>query len=111
MDEEKNELNIDNEDDDNKKANQECCIAVLLNIIGFVCSYLYASVFFKFGPIIAELLFSIGFILMIHVRIKYPKNTFGKILMIMYILVIIFAIISFIVFIYTCISCAQSCPG
>lgn len=111
MDEEKNELNINNEEDDNKKANQECCIAVLLNIMGFVCSYLYLSVFFKLGPIIAELLFSIGFILMIHVRIKYPKNTFGKVLMILYILAIIIAIIAIIILLYTCISCVQSCPG
>lgn len=115
MNEEKNELNIDNEDDDknddNKKANQECFISFILNIIGFVCSYLYYSTFFTLGPIIAEILFSIGFILMIHVRIKYPKNIFGKVLMIFYISIIIVALILMIYLFYTCISCVQSCPG
>lgn len=38
-------------------------------------------------------------ILMIYVRVKYPKNVFGKILMILYIIVIILTIL-FVIFMY-----------
>ena len=60
------------------------------------------------------ILMAAGLILMIYVRIKYPKNVFGKVLMWLYIasaiimvlLVIAYALIAFIACM-SCISCIQ----
>jgi hypothetical protein len=55
-----------------------------------------------------------GFILMIYVRVKYPKNTFGKVLMWLYIIWLIMMVIAAILVIATCVMCVNelsSCPG
>ena len=54
-------------------------------------------------------LFSIaGLVLMIIIRVKYPKNKFGKILMWIY---IVFFVLSFLVLFVTLLACFTSCYG
>lgn len=55
-----------------------------------------------------------AFVLMIYVRVKYPKNTFGKVLMWLYIIGLIFYILAIILAVVMCAMCLntiQSCPG
>ena len=52
-----------------------------------------------------------GFVLMVYVRVKYPKNVFGKVLMWIYIVGFILYLIAAIVLLIACISCANSCSG
>lgn len=112
---------------DNKKANKLCWISLtcafgpwvlwmvtdklkdvaegslLGNVVGIICNI--ADALSLFG-------FLAALILMIYVRVKYPKNIFGIILMVLYIIVIIIVIL-FIIFIYImCSTCAggfESC--
>lgn len=54
----------------------------------------------------------VAIVLMIYVRVKYPKNVFGKILMWLYIIVIILAILFFLFVMIMCSTCvggAESC--
>ena len=64
-----------------------------------------------FGTV-SLLLMIAGLAIMIYVRVKYPKNVFGKVLMWLYIIVGIISIIIFIVYIlfiiWACVSC-MSC--
>ena len=48
---------------------------------------------------------------MVVVRVKYPKNTFGKVLMWIYIVEIILAIISVVLLFLMCMACANSIDG
>ncbi|MDO5154874.1 MAG: hypothetical protein Q4D51_02815 [Eubacteriales bacterium] len=48
-------------------------------------------------------------VLMIYVRIKYPKNIFGKVLMWLYIVIAILIVVAVIVLIVTCLVTCQSC--
>ncbi len=52
-----------------------------------------------------------GFVLMVYVRVKYPKNVFGKVLMWIYIIGFILYLVAAIVLLIACISCANSCSG
>lgn len=59
-----------------------------------------------------------GLVLMIYVRVKYPKNIFGKVLMWLYIIMGIIGIIVFIVYMVfimvtcvACFSCLSDMPG
>ncbi|MBR3825338.1 MAG: hypothetical protein IKJ39_09085 [Lachnospiraceae bacterium] len=73
------------------------------DVLGVICNV--ADALSLFGWLAA-------LILMIYVRIKYPKNVFGKILMVLYIIVIILVIL-FIIFMYimcsTFVSGCESC--
>ncbi len=64
-----------------------------------------------FGTV-SLLLMIAGLAIMIYVRVKYPKNVFGKVLMWLYIILGIISIIIFIVYIlfiiWACVSC-MSC--
>lgn len=93
------EKNISNNNAEyNKKANILCIISLLLvsyvpSLTGSVNGYWLCKV--------------IAFILMVYVRIKYPKNKFGKYIMIFYITTIIL----YIVFISMLVNGLQSCQG
>ena len=52
-----------------------------------------------------------AFVMLVYIRVKYPKNLFGKILM--WIAIVIFAmlIISIGFVLITCVSCARNFPG
>ena len=107
--EEKINYNIEEKEAD-KKANKLCIISLLIIIIPNILAYIFEirsdlMIFLAaFGPLIA-------YVIMIYARVKYPNNTFGKILMALYILGIIVLIIAFCVSIISCINNPPSCPG
>ena len=122
--------------EDNKRANILCIISLACEIL----PYLIASILSIFTSTITELaevnadtevnalpeiftnilgiacllLMIAGLTIMIYVRVKYPKNVFGKVLMWLYIIVGIIQLIIFIVYIlfiiWACVSC-MSCMG
>ena len=53
----------------------------------------------------------VGLVLMIIARVKYPKKTFPKILMWLYIAKIIIAIILLIIVCIACVSCVNNAQG
>jgi len=116
--------------EDNKRANILCIISLACELLPF----LLASVFSFFTSTLTEvtevdldaassasdilmnilstgclLLMIAGLAIMIYVRVKYPKNVFGKVLMWLYIVLGTIAIIIFIVYmlfiLWACISC------
>ena len=59
-----------------------------------------------------------GIAMMIYVRVKYPGNTFGKVLMWLYIILAALAVILFIIYMVvalvaciSCLSCLNDMPG
>ena len=52
-----------------------------------------------------------AWVLMIIVRVKYRHNTFGKVLMIVYLVLLALLVIACIILFVTCINCIRSCPG
>ena len=56
-----------------------------------------------------------GIVLVIYVRVKYPKNIFGKVLMWIYIVLAVLALIAFIVMLVACtLACGyliETCQG
>ena len=105
--------------------------ANLLCIISLICMYgvpfitgLFTSLFTRNGDIssagstLTSLFTSLSglstiaaWVLMIIVRVKYRNSTFGKVLMIVYIVMLALVIIGFIILMASCISCLRSCPG
>lgn len=65
--------------------------------------------------ILATLLLIAGIALLIYVRVKYPGNKFGKVLMWIYIVLAILMIIAIIVIIIACsmamITCGEGCAS
>lgn len=103
--------------EDDKKANKLCIISLVLKyvpsiLIGGVYSAVDSSnsianaltLLLGLGPLAA-------LILMIYVRVKYPKNTFGKVLMWLYIIEIVFSLIAIVIIMITCAGILNSCKG
>ena len=88
-----------------KKAHILCLISLILNLLNFVLVKTYKTGFF---PIIA-LFGLVAFILMIYVRVKYPRNKFGLALMILYIIELVSLLILVITVISWCFSCLNDC--
>ncbi len=57
------------------------------------------------------LLLIAGIGLMIYVRVKYPTNTFGKVIMWLYIVLAILSIIALIITMVVCYSAMATCGG
>lgn len=72
---------------------------ILMNVWGTVCVALMIA----------------GLAIMIYVRVRYPQNVFGKVLMWVYIIVGVISIIIFIVYIlfiiWACVSCMSCITG
>ena len=105
--------------------------ANLLCIISLICMYgvpfvtgLFTSLFTRNGDIsstgstLTSLFTSLSglstiaaWVLMIIVRVKYRNSTFGKVLMIVYIVMLALVVIGFIILMASCVSCLRSCPG
>lgn len=51
-----------------------------------------------------------GWVLMIITRVRFPKNKFGKVLMIVYLSLLALVVIGIVVLIISCIKCLQDCP-
>lgn len=101
--------------EEKQKANKLCIISLAMMYGG---GALY-SLFTKIGN--SNLLGILGtlslvcslaaFILMIVVRVKYPKNKFGKILMIIYLVQLILGVLAFVALVAFCGYIASSCRG
>ena len=52
-----------------------------------------------------------SWVLMIIVRVKYRNSTFGKVLMIVYIVILALGIIGFIILVAACVDMVRHCPG
>ena len=113
---------------DNKKANKLSLLSLLLYFgPGFICGLLLAlhflfqkipgmSLFRSFLYILSSLVEFTSFgceiaaiVLMIYVRVTYPKNTFGKILMWVYIAFFVLTVVAIILLAWFCIDMIQSC--
>jgi len=113
-----------NEQNNNKKANKLCLISLacavgpwlLLVITDKLQEVAGIGEIFRILCNVVSSLSGFGWlaaiVLMIYVRVKYPKNVFGIILMVLYIIAIIVTILFFI-FIYimcsTCVGGFDSC--
>jgi len=115
-------------EDDKKKADNLCIIsAVLMYGVG-VINACFTRIFVLLSKTESEGLFSIiisgirtvmgavtcvlpavGFVLMIILRVKYPKHVGGKILMWVTIAAIIITVIVAILMIIACVSCLDTC--
>lgn len=91
--------------DENEKANVLCLISLCLYFLGSFLLYLIPI----FGEFLTPLSPLAAISIMIYVRIKYPSNTFGKVLMILYIINTILLILGFIFLLFLCNSIARSC--
>lgn len=124
------ENNVENNPE--KKANILCLISTFLGLSPLIIAIITAPIYKQFSSIstnqsvittkIGSILSTFsglgviaGLVLMIYVRVKYPKNTFGKVLMILYIVAIALALIAIIVVIIACSiacgSCLEQCRG
>lgn len=95
-----------------KKAADKLCIISLCLMYGFnILSYIIAqsgsSAFYSISGIATIA----AFIMMIVVRVKYPKNKFGKILMIIYLIQLAIGILAFLALMIMCQSCLHDCRG
>ena len=52
-----------------------------------------------------------AWVLVIIARVKYKKNTFSKVLLIVYIILLALAVIGLVIIIATCASIVKHCPG
>lgn len=101
--------------EEKQKANKLCIISLVMMYGGGALF----SLFNKLGSdgllemlSVLSLFSSLAaFILMIVVRVKYPKNKFGKTLMIIYLVQLILGVLAFIALLAFCGAIASSCRG
>lgn len=111
-----NTNNTTNEEE-NKKANKLCIISLCLKYIPTVISGALYGISSDSNFITNLLICLLGlcplaaFVIMITVRVKYPKNKFGKIIMWIYIIELILTIISILIIIITCGTILRDCRG
>ncbi len=125
-------------EEDRKKANTLCIISTILLVapkilscIGtFISStitgehiskFLYSALATRMVSSMMSALYGLSslctiasLVLMIIVRVKYPKSTYGKVLMWIFIILGIIMILAFLMLLAFCISCSNSlkgCPG
>lgn len=116
--------------ENNKKANKLCILSLLCVFLPILLSVSLSpilNVLFETSDaetsntlwditwnilgIVGLLLLIAGIGLMIYVRVKYPKNTFGKVIMWLYIVLAIFSIIALIITMVICYSAMATCGG
>ena len=111
--------------EDNQKANIMCVISLVCHfIVPFLGSFLLGGMTSSFseindvsaGSTITSLLSLIvscsylaSWVLMIIVRVKYKNNTFGKVIMWIYIILLALGIIAVIILIVTCVNILREC--
>ena len=116
-----------NEDKNNHTANVLCTISVCLYfgmpfvsfilycITGGIMSYgddytsALASFFSSIVGILSSLSTLAAYVLMIVARVKCPKNTFGKVLMWVYIALFVMGIVTAILLMVTCVGLLAAC--
>ena len=121
--------------EDDKKANTLCIISVLCTLVGYVLIPIFGGIkvpdyltdslpgdFTSFVEnvrnatsaavgLMAWALQIAGFVIMIVARVKYPKNTFAKVLMWIYIVNVVISVIAVVLLVGTCIYIASQCRG
>ena len=121
-----------NDPDDERKANVFCIASLICVFLPRVLQFLR---YLLFGTLLQQvgresvlydrisgalsalgILFLIaGIVLVIYVRVKYPKNIFGKVLMWIYIVLAVLILIAFIVMLVACtLACSyliETCQG
>lgn len=101
-----------------KRANLICIISTCLMVAPFFLFFFWAMFHgdnFKFLDNIILSIIGIlplaSIVLMVFVRIKYPKNTFGKLLMWAYIALVVIAVLLIVALIAFCYYIIESCRG
>ena len=113
--------------EDNHKANMYCVASllctfviplatmmvsgVLVNVFVSVDNDTTTSLLSSAVSTISGLSHLAGWVLMIITRVRFPKNKFGKVLMIVYLSLLALVVIGIVVLIISCIKCLQDCPG
>lgn len=115
-----------NRRNDDKFANLLCWISLACLIVPFILSPLGAKILsatsgtavgglFSFLNSVFSILFTLarilGVVLMIYVRIKYPRNIFGIVLMWIYIIILILTILFIIFIMVLCNGCMDGMSG
>ena len=119
------EKDIEETKEDNKRANQLCILSIvslflpgILLFLSVLCmSIIKNDVIYNIASliyIIMELLSSfspmISIGLLIYVRIKYPKNVFSKVLIVLYVILFIIFLVFAIAAFFACLVDLQNCP-
>ena len=102
--------------EDQKTPNMLCILSLVLRfasplvlgILSYVVSNISENLSTLFSGGSSALCYLAAFVIMIYVRVKYPANRFGKILMWIYIINIIVYIILFILVVIACASCIST---
>lgn len=112
--------------EDNYKANIYCIISlVCMFVVPITSSIFFAatdaistvntsdgsgSIITRLSSALVGLAHLAAWVLMIIVRVRYPKNKFGLVLMIVYLVLLALIVVAVVVLIVSCIQCLQSCP-
>jgi len=109
-----------NEKKDNKKANILCwialinivvfCLAIIASIAGWFTIMADDTILLVVGSILSIIVGlspGVSVALVIYVRIKYPKNLFGKILMWILILMAVSVVLMIVLSILACVKCVN----
>lgn len=121
-----------NNPDDERKANVFCIASLICvflpRVLQFLGYLLFGTLFQRVGresvlydrisgalSALGILSLIAGIVLVIYVRVKYPKNIFGKVLMWIYIVLAVLILIAFIVMLVACtLACSyliETCQG
>lgn len=111
--------------EDNRTANIMCLISVLCHfVVPVVCSVILGamtdiisgtsykssdSVFTSMLSLLISVSYLASWVLMIIVRVKYKNNTFGKVIMWIYIILLALGVIAVIILIVTCVNILREC--
>ena len=87
--------------------------ADMLCVISLICTFGGSLVTAVFPPAaaITGIMPLAGLILMIVARVKYPKSTFAKVLMWLYIVLYVMAVLAVILMVYALVIACTNCPG
>lgn len=121
-----------NDPDDERKANVFCIASLICvflpRVLQFLGYLLFGTLFQRVGresvlydrisgalSALGIVFLIAGIVLVIYVRVKYPKNIFGKVLMWIYIVLAVLILIAFIVMLVACtLACSyliETCQG
>ena len=127
------QMQFQKQKEDDKKANMLCIASILCTIFGYIAIPMFTdlnSLYWRnsIAPSFIENIFGTladristvlaglggvshlaGFILMIIARVKYPRNTFAKVLMWIYIIGIILSVLLVVVLVASCFVLLKQC--